>query len=496
MNLHGAATAALFTGAVAACAFLVQQFLGPFNFHSAEFGIFLVLAVGLYWTLADRRSPRNLFLLGASVVFYASYTWWYLGLILFSTLLDYRCGRVIAHSPVQRHRLLALLASLGGNLGLLGFFKYYDWGVESLQLGLAAVGVEVDPWLLNQAVPVGISFYTFQTLSYTIDIYRGVLQPARNLREFALFVCFFPQLVAGPIVRAREFLPQLELVPRFSRARLHDGLYRMGVGLAKKVLVADVLRFYLVDPVYARPDEYAPLIHLAALYAFGFQIYFDFSGYSDIAIGAGRLLGFDLPENFNGPFKARSFREFWRRWHITLSSWVRDYLYFPLGGSRCSEWKVARNLLVTMLIIGLWHGASSLWACYGLLNGTVMIVERRLEALRGGRPFAVGLLRNAVSWVLTYHLLILSFLFIRAQSWGEIGGVVGVFGEGYGISHWAWIALAAGAVTHFPPRWLHDGFQRFVCSLPTAVVGALLGILVGILVYLSLPQAPFIYFQF
>ena len=192
MNLHGAATAALFTGAVAACAFLVQQFLGPFNFHSAEFGIFLVLAVGLYWTLADRRSPRNLFLLGASVVFYASYTWWYLGLILFSTLLDYRCGRVIAHSPVQRHRLLALLASLGGNLGLLGFFKYYDWGVESLQLGLAAVGVEVDPWLLNQAVPVGISFYTFQTLSYTIDIYRGVLQPARNLREFALFVCFFP----------------------------------------------------------------------------------------------------------------------------------------------------------------------------------------------------------------------------------------------------------------------------------------------------------------
>ena len=493
------------------------------NFHSVEFLAFLALVLPLFWCLANRRTARTLILLVASLYFYGSYELWYLWLIVFSTLLDYVCGNVIqraAERGALATKRLGLIVSLVGNLGVLAFFKYTDWFVESAQVALDwctagawALGVDFDLWALRTEllpsallesnvgrilVPVGISFYTFQTLSYTIDVYRGTLRPARNLLDFALFVSFFPQLVAGPIVRAVDFLPQLELKPRFDRARLHEGLWRISTGLLKKIALADVLGAYLVDPCYTQPENYTALVHLLALYAFTLQIYFDFSGYSDIAIGTAKLFGFDLIENFLLPYRSRSLREFWRRWHISLSSWVRDYIYFPLGGSRGSQGRVAANLLVTMLVIGVWHGASLLWVAYGLMQGLVMVAERACERRRGGALFATTPLSSFVSWFATFHFIVFSCLFIRSRSVAELVGMTTSFGEG-GLDQvptWAYWALVGGALTHFWPRAITEAFHRAMLRMPTPLAGFTAGLAAGAVAVLVVGDTPYIYFQF
>jgi alginate O-acetyltransferase complex protein AlgI len=486
------------------------------NFHSVAFLVFLAVILPLFWWQSNNRMVRSLILLAGSYVFYGAYEAWYLGLIVFSTFLDYYCGSRIyaarqADDPGRAKRFLWL--SLAGNLGVLGFFKYTDWLVESFQLWLSWLGLDIDLWdkrtailppeLLSEStlriiVPVGISFYTFQTLSYTIDIFRGVLKPARNMRDFALFVAFFPQLVAGPIVRAIDFLPQLELRPRFDRERLHEGLWRISTGLLKKVAIADIVGGGLVDLVYNQPGEYTPLVHLLALYGFSFQIYFDFSGYSDIAIGTAKLLGFDLPENFLTPYRSRSVREFWRRWHISLSSWVRDYIFFPLGGSRGAEWQVSRNLMITMLVIGVWHGASILWVLYGSLQGGMMILERWLERRRGGGLFATTPLKSLLSWFLTFNFITFTCLFIRAFSLEQIGDMLGTFGENGldSIDLWAWVALAGGALTHFWPPAITEAGRRAVHAVPTWVAGILMGLAAGAVAVLVVGETPYIYFQF
>jgi D-alanyl-lipoteichoic acid acyltransferase DltB (MBOAT superfamily) len=478
-------------------------------FHTWQFGLFLIAVLALFWALSRRRGARLGLLLVASYWFYGSWEPWFLLLIAFSTVLDYACGIAIERSGTRSGKRVALLCSLVGNLGLLFFFKYSAWIggllqplVDWLDLGFTPADwgwakPDGEGGWAQKLVPVGISFYTFQTLSYTIDIYRGVLRPTKSFRDFALFVAFFPQLVAGPIVRAVDFLPQLDLAPRLDRARLHDGLWRIGIGLAKKALIADVLGRYLVDPVYASPEGFSPLLHLAALYAFTFQIYFDFAGYSDIAIGVGRLFGFDLPENFRAPYQSLSIREFWRRWHITLSSWVRDYVFFPLGGSRGSELKVVRNLFVTMVLIGLWHGASILWVYYGLLQGGVMALERRFEAWRGGRPFATTAPRKALAWLLTFHFVAFSCLFIRAVDVEQLTSMLSTFGPAEPVERWAWIALAVGALTHFLPQRFVDACADRVRALPTAVLGLALGLLCGALIWVMVGDSTaFIYFQF
>jgi alginate O-acetyltransferase complex protein AlgI len=474
------------------------------NFHSWRFGVFLVLVLGLFWLVARRRNVRSALLLVASYVFYGSYETWFLGLIAFSTVLDYHCARWMVATQDPRKRKVGLWLSLAGNLGLLAYFKYSAWGLELLSPFLAEGGVQetlqAAVWDLKEAgrlvVPVGISFYTFQTLSYTIDVYRGTLKPARNFLDFALFVAYFPQLVAGPIVRASSFLPQMELTPRFTRERLHDGLYRIGVGLMKKALVADVLARYLVDPVHEAPGQWAWWVHVLAVYGFSFQIYFDFSGYSDIAIGVARLFGFDLPENFLSPMKSQSLREFWRRWHITLSSWVRDYVFFPLGGSRASEPRVVFNLIVTMVVIGLWHGASVLWLIYGLAQGIGMSLERWFERLRGGRLFATTPLRRFGSWVFTFSFVSATLICVRGTSFESVYAVATQFGTETGLSHWAWVALAVSCLSHFQPQRTADAFQGFCVRLPTLVLGALMGLVVGVLVFVMSESTAFIYFQF
>ncbi len=469
-------------------------------FHSWQFGVFLAVTLVLYWTLANRRGARLTLLLVASFIFFGSYEVWFLGLLVFSSALDYVCGKIIGDATSRRGRIGGLAVSLLGNLGLLCYFKYSKWVAEVLDPCFADLGVQFSlmhvAW--KDVVPVGISFYTFQTLSYTIDIYRGVLAPIRSARDFTLFVSFFPQLVAGPIVRAIDFLPQLALRPRFDRERLHGGIHRIVIGLVKKTLLADQLAAYIVGPVYADPGSFSPEIHLIALYAFAFQIYCDFSGYSDIAIGSARLFGFDIRENFNGPYKSQSVREFWRRWHISLSGWVRDYIYFPLGGSRGSEARVVRNLLITMIIIGLWHGASVLWLIYGFVQGVAMIVERTLERLRGGKAFATTLPRKAVSWLLTFHFTVATCVFIRAESPEEFLLMFQHFGtDGWReIAPHGYVALLAATLTHFVPERLADRFQTAITSLPTWLVGVFAGLGIGAVLLATVGNTPFIYFQF
>lgn len=467
-------------------------------FHTWRFGVFLAIVLVMFWLVAKNRGRRTALLLCASYFFYGSWNIWFLGLIVFSTILDFHCGRWIANASSQAIKMRALLASLFGNLALLCYFKYSKWGSDLLEplLGDGPLQAGIYDLVWTAAVPVGISFYTFQTLSYTIDIYRGKLKPARNFWDFSLFVAFFPQLVAGPIVRAVTFLPQLEIKPRFDRERLHDGLYRIGTGLVKKALLADILSQYLVDPVYNSPGEYTLLAHVIAMVAFTFQIYFDFSGYSDIAIGTARLFGFDLDENFMTPFKSLGLREFWRRWHISLSSWVRDYVYFPLGGSRGSELKIASNVMITMIIIGLWHGASELWLLYGLLQGGAMCLERFLERRRGGTPFPTTLPRKALAWVLTFSFVIMTTLCIRATSMDHIVALLTDFGPSTDLAIWGYVALAASFLTHFQPDRLEAALKRGVLALPTPVLGLLLGVVTGIMIAVMSHSTAFIYFQF
>ncbi len=480
-------------------------------FQTTAFGIFLVVVLALYWGVANRRAARYWVLLLASYYFYGSYEFWYLSLIFFSTALDYQCGRRIHDAPTPAGRKRWLWISLIGNLGVLGFFKYTDWALESLQwlgslagadLGLTELKLRLLPEALfmpgtaSILVPVGISFYTFQTLSYTIDIYRGNLKPARNLQEFALFVAFFPQLVAGPIVRAVDFLPQLDRLPRLDRERLHDGLYRLGQGIAKKVILADVLGRYLVDPVFADPGQFTVVAHLLCMYGFALQIYYDFSGYSDCAIGAAKLLGFDLPENFIFPYKSQGLREFWRRWHISLSSWVRDYVFFPLGGSRGKELIVVRNLMLTMLIIAIWHGASMLWVYYGLCQGGAMAVERWLERRRGGEPYPTTPRRRFIAWFLTFHFIVFTCIFIRSETHAKMVQILTDFGDTMIWSQWGMLALAASLLTHGPSKSVHKRFGAAVRALPTPVLGLLLGIIAGAVAIVTVGETPFIYFAF
>ncbi len=401
-------------------------------FTSLEYFLFLPLVFVLYWLIP--LSGRKPLLLSASFMFYAAWDWRFLGLILFSTCVDWLCGRAMPGLNRNRARVVLWL-SLACNLGVLGFFKYFNFFADSLRelLGWGA------PSSLHIILPVGISFFTFQSMSYTIDIYRGRQKPAPVLDVF-LFVAFFPQLVAGPIVRAVEFLPQLSPLPRFSMANLCEGVSLFLKGLGKKLLFADTLARFS-DPIFAAPAAHTPLENLLALYAFAFQIYFDFSAYTDMARGSARVLGFNFPENFRLPYLAQSVREFWRRWHITLSTWLRDYLYISLGGGRGGAYRLCRNLMITMLLGGLWHGANWTFLVWGFLHGTALALERLWHTLRkdssalpdSGLPSQPGILGRAVRIVAVFHFVCLGWAVFRAQTLSDAALMLTRIGEGLGL---------------------------------------------------------------
>ena len=386
-------------------------------FNSWVFLPFLLGVLAFYYLL--RQRGQNVLLLVASYVFYGAWDWRFLSLIWLSTVVDYVVGLRLASTESPRSRKTLLLTSCVVNLTLLGFFKYFNFFVDSATSSLALFGVHAPTLRLDIVLPVGISFYTFQTMSYTIDIYRGRLRPCRSFLDFALFVAFFPQLVAGPIERATHLLPQLTLPRRVRGDQLYSGAWLILWGLWKKVVVADNLAI-VVDQVFNNVDEASGVACLLAVYAFAYQIYCDFSGYSDIARGIAKLMGIELMVNFAMPYLARSPAEFWHRWHISLSTWLRDYLYIPLGGSRGGAARTYRNLMLTMLLGGLWHGAAWTFVLWGGYHGALLAIHRWLRGGRATEPDTRGGLVSWLSCIGMFHLTCLGWLLFRAPTVGTV----------------------------------------------------------------------------
>jgi len=390
-------------------------------FSSIEFGIFFVIVYALYLFASHRW--QNRILLVASAIFYGAWDWRFLFLLYASVTIVYFVGIEIAKAKTQNSKKFFLFLSTLANLAILCFFKYFNFFALNLEPLLKWAGISVNIHVLNLVLPVGISFYTFQAMSYTIDIYRGRLKPTQSYLPVALFVTFFPQLVAGPIERAEHLLPQVLQERKLRYDWFLEGLYLILWGLLEKVVVADNLA-KIVDPIFAAPAPYDGLHILIALYAFAFQIYCDFAGYSNMARGLARLMGFDLMINFNLPYFSSSPRKFWQRWHISFSSWLRDYLYIPLGGNRKGPLTTVRNLTITMLLAGLWHGAAWTFVSWGAYHGFLLIIHRFFEILFN----LVPKIKNVIlynGWcvlktIFFFHLVCFGWLLFRAQSLSQV----------------------------------------------------------------------------
>ncbi|MFN0067392.1 MAG: MBOAT family O-acyltransferase [Limisphaerales bacterium] len=471
------------------------------SFASLAFLLFLPCVFALHW-LGRGARWQNGVLVAASLVFYGWWDWRFCGLMVASALVDYAVGGALAaaRSPARRRLLLGF--SLVFNLGLLGFFKYFGFFVDSLVLALATVGVDVPTLPLQIILPVGISFYTFQTLSYTLDIYRGQFAPRRDLAAYLSFVTFFPQLVAGPIERASHLLPQFLEARKFDRAQAESGLRLMLWGFVKKMLLADNLGA-LADAAYASPGGVSAALLAAGTLAFAFQIYCDFSGYSDIAAGCGRLFGIDLMRNFALPYFSASVTEFWRRWHVSMSTWFRDYLYVPLGGGRGTGRQVARNVLLTTLASGLWHGAAWHFVLWGLMHGLLLLGERALGLREAGGGF-----RRAGRVLQTFTLVTLAWVMFRVTTAEEAFTIYARLAGGV-LTGGFWAELAALAAAH---PWLVAGVAGLLLTewltrerwnvldlprRPVALRWALYTLLCwAILIGGTKRVAEFIYFQF
>jgi D-alanyl-lipoteichoic acid acyltransferase DltB (MBOAT superfamily) len=483
------------------------------NFSSVVYPFFLLVVVGVFWALARSGSPRvrtlrHLWLLSASYFFYG---WWdvrFVALLMATTLLDYAMGLLIGRTQDHRRRKMFLCFSLCGNLGVLGFFKYFNFFAAEVTAGLGHLGLPALAPHLNVILPAGVSFYTFQSMSYTIDIYRGTLQPRRSLLDFATFISFFPQLVAGPIVRAAYLLPQLERPPKYDDRNISFGVYRILVGLAKKVIIADALGTNLVDPVFGTrlaagnmAEAAAPAIALA-VYAYALQIYCDFSGYSDIAIGSARLMGFEFPENFNRPYQATDMRDFWRRWHMSLSTWLRDYLYIPLGGSRRGVGRTYFALIMTMFLGGLWHGAAWTFVLWGVYHGTLLALTRWWQRRRknAGKAEATHPVVVWMKMAATFNLVCFGWLLFRATSIGQVGVALSRLAD-WNIAKVylpmaALLALAAGTFAHFTPKSWMLGLGRSFERWPAPAQALACCGVIWVTVLMANAVSPFIYFQF
>ncbi len=404
-------------------------------FNSLHFLIFFPLVCALYFALPQRW--RWALLLAASVYFYMSWRAEYLPLLLLSTLIDYWAGLKMGAMPGQARRKRYLVLSLAANLAILFVFKYFNFFNASIRTLFGALGLEYAVPAVNLLLPVGISFYTFHAMSYTIDVYRGLKQPETHVGRFLLYILFFPQLVAGPISRPRQLLPQFHLPHDFDPARVTSGLALMAWGFFKKLVIADRLAL-VVNNVYNNPTDYTGVALIIATYSFAFQIYCDFSGYSDIALGAARILGYDLMENFRRPYAATSVADFWSRWHISLSTWFRDYLYVPLGGNRVPRPRWYFNLMFVFLVSGLWHGANWTFVVWGALHGLYVLVEIWTRGLRDRLLQRLGLARRpgwlaALSWLLTFHLVTFAWIFFRASTLNDALYIAGHLLQGWSL---------------------------------------------------------------
>jgi alginate O-acetyltransferase complex protein AlgI len=470
------------------------------SFVSFHFLVFLAVLFAL--TRACRtREVRNNVLLGASYYFYMCWDWRFALLLLFNTLVNYYAARQIAAADDPRRRKLALAAALAAGLGLLGYFKYANFFIESFSMLLQSLGMEANLPLLELMLPIGISFFTFQSLSYTLDVYRRQQEPCDSLRDFALFVAFFPTVLSGPITRAHQILPQIQADTADPPERIESGLILMVRGFVKKVAFADVLGMHLVGPAFADPAAYSWWFLVVAVYAYTFQIYMDLSGYTDMARGASRLLGFELPISFNRPYLADSISNFWQRWHITMSGFFRDYLFFSLGGSKRGN--VYINLLITFLAIGMWHSAGWKFILYGFIHGSVVALERWARTRREKRGLP-PLPSHGIAWAIrvfiVFQIVAFSRILFRAEdlngALAYLQAIVSGAGEASPFSAVAIFMLILAALLHYIParhtdRWLEIIHRQpapaWACGIVTVMFG---------LMALSTGEAPFLYFKF
>jgi D-alanyl-lipoteichoic acid acyltransferase DltB (MBOAT superfamily) len=402
-------------------------------FNSIDFAVFLPIVFFLYWSLANKDLKiQNGLIIAASYLFYGWWEWRSLFLILFSTLVDYLVGIALSDQSDRLKRKMLLCTSIGVNLGLLFYFKYYNFFIENFAAAFSIFGKEIRVDSLQVILPVGISFYTFQTMSYSIDVYRRSVLPTKDFIAFSAYVSFFPQLVAGPIERASQLLPQFLTGRTFDRSKAVDGLRQILWGLFKKMVIADNCATF-ADVIFSDASHHSgSTLVLGALF-FTFQIYGDFSGYSDIAIGTARLFGFDLMQNFNFPYFSRDIGEFWRRWHISLSTWFRDYLYIPLGGSRGTTWMKVRNVFIIFIVSGSWHGANWTFIAWGLLNAIYFLpllftktARNHEDVVAKGR--SLPSLKELLMMTITFSMVVLGWIFFRAESMEHaINYVSGIF---------------------------------------------------------------------
>lgn len=466
-------------------------------FPTLAFGVFFLFVYFTSWSLDRENGRRKLFLLLASWFFYAQWDWRFVGLLIASAILNWGVAALIARTRERGGRTVWLVGlGVACNLLILGFFKYYGFFIEQAAELLLRFGWERDLPLLQIVLPVGISFFTFQGISYVVDVHRGKTPPAKSLVDVMLLMSFFPHLVAGPIVRASDLLPQFDRTPRLTRAMATHGLLLIAWGLFKKTVIASELSVNLVDPVFFDPTAYSAFDIAAATYAYAVQIYCDFSAYSDMAIGLAALLGYSFPRNFDQPYRASSMQAFWRRWHISLSSWLRDYLYVPLGGGRKGLVSSCINVFITMVLGGLWHGAAWTFLAWGALHGGVQVIERLGRAAFGDRkvvPTVVGVL-------VTFHIVCLGWILFRAESFElamQMLQGLGRIGPVTALTPLLLTLIVGGLAMHWLPPRAVEGIAERLKAAPSLTLGLLIGAAI-LLVEAVRPEgvAPFIYFQF
>ncbi len=458
---------------------------------------FFLAVFAVYWTLRG-NVPRQVWLLACSYAFYAAWNWKFLFLLIGSTLLDYVVGLMLGRAQKPAARRAWLLLSLTVNIGTLALFKYCNFFILSAAGLLSWLGLPTSMSTLNIVIPVGVSFYTFQSMSYTIEVYRRTLAPVSNLLKLAFFVSFFPQLVAGPIVRATAFLPQLRSARTFDRVDVRGALVLFLTGFIKKACIADVVA-PVADRYFAAPQNFTAASAWIAVLLYAIQIYCDFSGYTDMAIACARLLGYELTINFRFPYFARNMGDFWHRWHISLSTWLRDYLYIPLGGNRGSRWFTSRNLMITMVLGGLWHGGAWTFVIWGALHGIALVIAREWSDRKSQGDWLARAMRW-LAWPLTIYIVCVAWIFFRAPDLHQallIARSFVLFQNPGKISLPSWIFLAIAVLTVV--HWCNSRalFSRWWRGGPDMAFAAGFGGAVSlVLLFIPAHYAPFIYFQF
>jgi D-alanyl-lipoteichoic acid acyltransferase DltB (MBOAT superfamily) len=471
----------------------------PMLFNSGLFLALFTVFIAGYAFLYRRRTARTAYVLAFSLFFYYKSSGAWLLILLASIVLDYAVALAIHRSRDPKVRKVLLVASVTANVGLLCYFKYTNFFLQNL---FWVAGRPCDP--LDIFLPIGISFYTFQTISYVVDVYKGEIEPADSLLDYAFYMSFFPHLVAGPIVRARHFLPQIGRSIRLSTEEASYGMFQVLRGLVKKAIVADYVSQY-VDLVFGQPEAYAGFEHLVAIYAYTLQIYCDFSGYSDMAIGLARIMGFDLGENFRSPYVSGNLTEFWRRWHISLSSWLRDYVYIPLGGNRHGEWKQYLYLFLTMLIGGFWHGASWKFVFWGAMHGAGLVVHKLFVKYTRGRG-AENAVTGLLGWLVTFHFVALLWVFFRAESFGAAWQIIG---KAVLETEWRYLrpfletrgllclVMALGFAVHFVPEAVKQNLAWAYYTFSATTKAVILILIIQLILQVQTEDVqPFIYFQF